>query len=227
MAKGRQAKPQDKEPETSVIEQSVRIITVFVSSPSDTSAERAVLEEVCKSINDTDGQTGGFRLELFRWEHDVAPKVGPGPQPVVDEQTPIYNIYLGIMATRFGTPTGRYGSGTEKEFRDALESWKEAGSPWIMFYFDASPKLTGDPEQAKQFVRVCRFRAELEKQGILATYSEVRGSAAGFFEQVSIHLRQIAQRLLQQQEPEPGRKRKKTWRSKPIIPPAYISWLLG
>ena len=157
----------------------------------------------------------------------MAPRIGPGPQRVVDEQTPVYNIYLGIMATRFGTPTGRCGSGTEQEFRDALKNWKKAGSPWIMFYFDAVPKLTGDPEQAKQFVQVCEFRAELEKQGIVATYSGVRGSASGFFEQVSTHLRKIAQRLLQQQEPEPGRKRKKSERSKPIVPPAYISWLLG
>jgi len=135
-----------------------RIIHVFMSSPGDVKEERAVLDEVVDSINRTDGKGSGFRLELFRWEDDVAPQIGPKPQRVVDDQTPAYDIYLGIMSTRFGTATGRYGSGTEKEFRDALKSWQEAGEPWITFYFNAQPQLTGDPEQAKQFVKVCEFR---------------------------------------------------------------------
>jgi hypothetical protein len=53
---------------------------------------------------------------------------------VVDDQTPAYGIYLGIMSKRFGTPSGPYGSGTEKEFRDALERWGKTGAPWILFY---------------------------------------------------------------------------------------------
>ena len=39
------------------------------------------------------------------------------------------------MASRFGNPTGRYGSGTEKEFKDALRQWGANGRPWILFYF--------------------------------------------------------------------------------------------
>ena len=62
MANGGQAKAKGKKSETSDSESGVRIIRVFVSSPSDVSAERSVLEEVCKSINGTDGQTGRFRL---------------------------------------------------------------------------------------------------------------------------------------------------------------------
>ena len=89
----------------------VRIIRVFVSSPSDVQKERDVLKEVIESINRTDGQPNGFRLESFRWEDDVIPQIGPRPQHVVDEQMPVYDIYLGIMSTRFGTPTGQYGSG--------------------------------------------------------------------------------------------------------------------
>ena len=117
----------------------VRLIRVFVSSPGDVAAEREVLDEVAASINQTDGQAGGFRLELFKWENSVTPQIGPKPQQVVDAQTPEYDVYIGIMSTRFGTPTGRYGSGTEKEFKDALKKWKQAGAPWITFYFDAAP----------------------------------------------------------------------------------------
>lgn len=135
----------------------VRVIRVFVSSPGDVAVERAVLDEVVERINCMDGQWRGVRLVLWKWEQDVVPRIGPRPQDVVDAQTPPYDIYLGILSTRFGTPTGHYGSGTEKEFKDALKKWKTAGEPWILLYFDAAPKLTGDPDQAEQFVKVCKL----------------------------------------------------------------------
>jgi hypothetical protein len=79
----------------------VRMIRVFVSSPGDVAQERAVIDELVASINRTDGQVAGFRLELFRWEDDVTPQIGPNPQQVVDLQTPVYDIYVGIMSARF------------------------------------------------------------------------------------------------------------------------------
>ena len=94
--------------------ETVRLIRVFVSSPGDVAEERNVLTEVVDSINQTDGQGRQVRLELFRWEDNVTTKIGPKPQKVVDSQTPAYDIYVGIMSTRFGTPAGRYGSGTER-----------------------------------------------------------------------------------------------------------------
>jgi hypothetical protein len=175
--------------------ETVRIIRVFVSSPSDVEKEREVLDAVIRSINGTDGQPHGFRLEVFKWEENVVPKIGPKPQKVVDEQTPVYDIYLGIMSARFGTPTGRFGSGTEKEFRDALRKWKKAKKPWITFYFNAKPELTAEPEDVLQYAEVCKFRKELEKKGIVATYEGVRGSSEGFYEQASEHLRKTVHLL--------------------------------
>ncbi len=177
-----------------------RIIRIFVSSPADVAEERKVLSEVVESINRTDGQYAGFRLELFRWEDDVIPHIGPTPQFVVDAQTPTYDIYLGIMSTRFGTPTGRYGSGTEKEYEDALESWKAARAPWLTFYFDDAPTLSSRPDDVKQYHKVCEFRERMQEQGLYATYMGVRGSAESFFEKVSTHLRQVAREVLSLQE---------------------------
>ena len=170
----------------------VRLISVFVSSPNDVAEERRVLDEIVDSINRSDGKAGGFRLELFKWEDDVTPQIGPKPQKVVDQQTPEYDVYLGIMSTRFGTPTGRYGSGTEKEFKDALRKWKKAGSPWITFYFNDAPAVSRKPDEARQFVRVCELREDLESKGIVLGYTGVRGNKDAFYEKVSTHLRKCA-----------------------------------
>ncbi len=173
----------------------VRIIRVFVSSPGDVSQEREVLEEIVQTVNRDTGQSLGLRLELFRWEVDVVPQIGPKPQQVVDDQTPAYDVYLGILSTRFGTPTGRYGSGTEKEFKDALKNWKAAGSPWITFYFDDAPKSLRKPQEIQQLLKVSEFREKLQTQGIVCGYVGVRGSAGSFYEQVSNHLRKILHAL--------------------------------
>jgi formylglycine-generating enzyme required for sulfatase activity len=208
----------------------VRIIRVFVSSPGDVKAEREVLDEVVASINRTDGQAGGFRLELFKWEENVTPQIGPKPQQVVDDQTPEYHVYVGIMSTRFGS------GGTAKEFRDALKRWENAGAPWLIFYFDDAPKLTGDPEQAEEYLKVCRFRKQLDKQGkgLYATYRGVRGEKDSLFEQLTIHLRSIAQRLQQEspkKTPSSQRRSKQPRKAatkrpqKPTIPSDYLHWL--
>jgi Domain of unknown function (DUF4062) len=207
--------------------ETVRIIRVFVSSPGDVQAERDVLDEVVASINRTEGQAHGVRLELFKWEENVTPQIGPKPQQVVDAQTPAdYDIYLGIMSTRFGTPTGGYGSGTEKEFKDALKKWKTARSPWITFYFDDDPKVSRKPYEAKQFVKVCEFREELESKGIVGNYTGVRGTKDAFFEKTAEHLRQIVHQLTPlRPKPSPPIEGKTT--TKPAIPPQYIEWLLS
>ncbi len=92
-----------------------RVIRVFVSSPGDVTQERELLDEVAAALNESEGPAHGVTIELFKWEDDVVPQIGPKPQQVVDAQTPRYDIYLGIMSARFG------GGGTREEFRDALK----------------------------------------------------------------------------------------------------------
>jgi hypothetical protein len=61
--------------------ETARILRVFVSSPGDVAAERAVLDEVVESINRTDGRACGVRLELWKWEQDAVPQAGLPPPP--------------------------------------------------------------------------------------------------------------------------------------------------
>ncbi len=185
-------------------DRTVRLLRIFVSSPSDVAEERAVLSEVVDMLNDVDGRERGLRLELFRWEDRVVPRLGPDPQAVVDAQMEPYDIYLGIMATRFGTPTERYGSGTEHELRAALDRWAEVGEPWIMFYFKDAPLATTDPEVVEGYARVCAFRREMEEKGIVASYAQVRGASTGFYERVYQHLRKIVRQYSPRPPPDPG-----------------------
>ena len=177
----------------------VRLLRVFVSSPGDVVTEREILDEVVERVNSTDGDVHSLRLELFRWEDNIVPQVtdGPGgPQDVVFSQMPEYDIYLGIMAARFGTPTGGFGSGTEAEFRAALQKTQHANGqgPWIMFFFKENvpaPRL----DELEQYQKVLEFKEELKRWGIIGTYTALRGSDDGFFDKVEHYLRLLVQRL--------------------------------
>lgn len=214
--------------------ETVQLVRVFVSSPGDVKAERAALDEVLQRINETVDPGKRVRLELWKWERGVVPQIGPGPQAAVDTQTPRYDVYLGIMAQRFGTPTGPYGSGTEKEFRDAVKWWKKVGRPWILFYFDDTP-VPPSQFDPKEYPRVAAFREEVSRLGLYATYRKVDGNVRGgedaFSDQVEQHLRRVLQQL-PSSRPRPGRATRGTVprvKGPGVGPPAvsssYRTWL--
>jgi hypothetical protein len=94
------------------------ILQVFVASPGDVADERAVLNDLVNEFNITWGDTHNVRLEILKWETHSRPGIGPGPQELINQQLgDTYDIFVGIMWGRFGTPTNVAESGTEEEFQ--------------------------------------------------------------------------------------------------------------
>ena len=96
-----------------------RKIRIFVASPSDVARERDQLARVVEELNLTIPAIAPEKkvvLELVRWETHVYPAIGPEPQRVVNEQIGDYDIFVGILWKRMGTPTATAASGTEEEF---------------------------------------------------------------------------------------------------------------
>jgi len=146
-------------------------IRIFVASPGDVSAERDILDSVVQELNTTIAPYKGLSLELVRWETHCRPDLGR-PQGVISAQIGPYDVFVGIMWKRFGTPTGHAQSGTEEEFRIAYDAWRRNGCPRILFYFCQLPFMPRGEEELDQCSRVLRFRRELEQIGLLWEYSE-------------------------------------------------------
>ena len=108
----------------------------------------------------------GVRLDLVRWETHAHPSFGADAQDVINEQIPDdYDIFVGIMWCRYGTPTGRAGSGTAEEFNRAKARYDEdQKSVQLMIYFkdEAIPPSHLDPTQ---LAKVNDFRASLGEKG--------------------------------------------------------------
>jgi hypothetical protein len=142
------------------------VLRVFVASPRDLSEERATLEGVIRELNNTWSTTLGIRLELVAWETHTLPGFGADAQDVINEQiADDYDIFIGMMWARFGTPTGRAGSGTAEEFHRAYRRHKEnPNQVRIMFYFKNAPIPPSDLDP-EQLVSIQKFQAELGEKG--------------------------------------------------------------
>lgn len=118
----------------------MKIFKIFLASPGDTNSERIAAEEVVDEINKSIGSRDNFRLELIKWENDTYSSIGEDGQDVINKQIGSdYQIFVGVMWKKFGSPIKRAGSGTEEEFRLAYDRYTNKKDIQIMFYFCSAP----------------------------------------------------------------------------------------
>lgn len=142
-------------------------LTVFVASPQDVIEEREILEDTIKEINVVWAKQHNIRLNLIKWETDVHPDIGLNVQDVINDQIEDYDIFIGIMWQRFGTPTEQAGSGTAEEFERAYHKYQEDSAKIkVMFYFNDAP-ISPSEIDIKQLELVNEFRKRLEEKGVL------------------------------------------------------------
>jgi hypothetical protein len=147
-------------------------VRVFIASPGDVQIERTRVAQAVHELNQTVGVANDLVLEVVTWEKNARPEMGR-IQGVINKQIGEYDIFVGMMWCRFGTPSGESGSGTEEEFNRAFSSWERTKSPKILLYF--SEALTAPPktvDEARQMLKVAEFRAEVEGKGLTWTYTK-------------------------------------------------------
>lgn len=151
-----------------------KVISVFVASPSDVTEERDKLESVINEINGTLSRRIGVRLDLIRYEREVPPGLGEDPQSVINENIPQdYDIFIGILWHRMGTPTNRSGSGTLEEFNLAKARYDEdSNSVRLMMYFKDTPLNMSDLD-ADQLKAVQNFRLQVESLGYYKKFTKL------------------------------------------------------
>lgn len=115
-----------------------KVVTVFLSCPGDMENEKNRLESVVHDLN-SNFQKIGLLVIPWRHERDVVPNVAQDAQEVINEQTPDYDVYVGVMCGRLGTPTARAESGTLEELMKARARFHKEQKPKVLFYFCCNP----------------------------------------------------------------------------------------
>jgi hypothetical protein len=151
----------------------VEVYHVFLSSPGDMENEREAVRLFFDSLNQSIALPFGLRFDVIDWENCT--NIGyENPQDLITEQTltkfsSSLALVIGLMGQRFGTPTGRFESGTQAEFEWAAGYRQTHGHPEIKWFFRriesfaAPAKNDRDIQEAvKQWKKVKRFRKDFK-----------------------------------------------------------------
>lgn len=150
-----------------------KILRIVVASASDVQAERDLVQVVADEVNYGAAGERNLVLQVSRWEKDAFPSFhAGGPQGLIDSILHIAecDIFVGIFWKRFGTPVTDARSGTEHEYRQAFEMWRQKGTPQIFFYFNQKLSNPKSKEETDQWGMVLEFRANFPKEGLWWPY---------------------------------------------------------
>lgn len=145
------------------IMKNTEIIRIFLSSPSDVSMERQRILLIANEMNKSLGLALGRNLEIIGWEN-VTPSIETYPQQVINKAIDEYDVFLGLFALRFGTPTLNAESGTEEEFNIALEKYKRAEIKDICMLFKQDGFNVSEID-IDQLAAVNRFKKKISTLG--------------------------------------------------------------
>jgi len=150
-----------------------KIYKIFIASPSDTIQEREICDKVFSEISYGIGNIYNFRIESLKWENDVRPSIqNKDGQSIINEQIgSSYDIFIGIMNKKFGSPTLNAGSGTEEEFNNAFLRYQEKKDVEVVFYFNDEPPKLMSELNPEELVKIQNFKLKLKGLGIYGTYN--------------------------------------------------------
>lgn len=143
---------------------SINQIKIFVSCPSDIVDELTSIRLIVEEINKTSGKHNSYNLEILNWKTDTYTQVGSDAQEVINDQLEgEWDILVGLLWLKIGTPTKRDKSGTIEEInRTILIKEKE-----LLVYFKTAPPDDIDKIDLIQLGQVRDFRVELSSKGVL------------------------------------------------------------
>jgi hypothetical protein len=151
-------------------------IRIFLSCPGDLREEKDAVAQIVSDANDTWARRFNCKLSFWDWQGSSQSRItGEDAQTELFRQLGIYEIYIGIMWGRFGTPTKHAGSGTIEEFGKAryLNRISSGSLPLLKFFFKTAPIRLRSTADLEQYSQVLEFRTEVQKNGLVETFESI------------------------------------------------------
>ena len=147
-------------------------INIFLGSPRDVSRERKHVQTVVNELNRTVAASKGLYIRVTSSDN-AFPGYGKDAQSVINEQIAQmckYDIFIGIMWKRIGTPTPRAKSGTVEELSRAIQSFNNRKKPEIWFYFRTSSFSITTKKEAEKVAEVMDFKNRFRRRSLFREY---------------------------------------------------------
>lgn len=135
----------------------------LISCPDDVQDDIKAVLQAFDSVNRNIGELHHIHLVTLFWKNDAIPAAGNSAQAIVNQQ--LLNKADGVIAlfwTRFGTPTDKYGSGTEEEIERAIADNKD------VLLFCSERRIVPNKLIPEQHVKVENFKNRFH--GLFASY---------------------------------------------------------
>lgn len=155
---------------------------LLISCPSDVQEELKIINETVDTFNRSLGAVNNARILTKHWSKDSFPQSGGKPQKLLNKQFVLScDVAAAVFWTRFGTPTDKYGSGTEEEIEELLKSDKQ-----VFLYFSDCPV---NPSQVddEQYEKVKAFKVKYKNHGLYWTYSNLDTFKKDFLNHLTLY----------------------------------------
>jgi CheY-like chemotaxis protein len=190
-----------------------RQLRVFISSPGDVIPERRLVKQVIQQLDDEYGRD--VQLVPVLWEEEPLVASETFQTQIVEPRDT--DIYLAILWSRIGSPMPKsiarrdgtqYESGTAYEFEDAMDSFRETGSPQMLMYRKTGAPVVDLTDRAVVMDRLDQLEG-LDRY-IDRWFRGADGSFLGAFHEfsepeqfesmLSVHLRKLIDRWIANQD---------------------------
>lgn len=140
---------------------------LLISCPGDVLDYLDVIKESVESFNRVFGVNNNIEVVTKHWSTDSYPQSGDKPQELLNKQfVRNCDAAIAIFWTKFGTPTDKYGSGTEEEIEEMLSNGKQ-----VFMYFLDSP-INPSKVDMNQYQKVQDFRGKYKDRGVYAVIND-------------------------------------------------------
>lgn len=155
---------------------------LLISCPNDVMSYVDVIKECIDNFNRTIGAVNNAEIVAKHWSTDSYPQSGDTPQELLNKQfVRDCDAAVALFWTKFGTPTDKYGSGTEEEIVEMLNAHKQV----FMYFLDA--QINPSELDTDQYKKVQAFKKKYENQGIYCVVTDENDLRKNFTNHLTKH----------------------------------------
>ena len=159
---------------------------LLISCPGDVVQFLDIIRECIDNFNRTIGRVNNAEIVARHWSTDSYPQSGDRAQEVLNKQfVRDCDAAVALFWTKFGTPTDKYGSGTEEEIEEMLSAGKQVFTYFLNMPVDPSTIDMEQYERVKSFKK--RYEDGNEKRGTYAVVKDENELRKEFTNHLTMH----------------------------------------
>lgn len=168
---------------------SVKVIDIFLSSPSDLLSERQKVKTYIEQKIHIDG----YKLNVILWEEKLPSMPTTNIQGEITER--LLNpsdMLIGLFKRKFGTKTENSSSGTVEEIEEFIAQSK----PVMLYFFNYTiDRSAVSSDDLKELAKICEFQENYRNKGVYRTINSIEQICEYLDQDVRFHIEELSKNI--------------------------------